>query len=270
MLTNRTLLYKYYDSDACRRFGDRGMAKGVWQGKMKSCKAQNSIEDCSRMIRIQSDWVPSYDEWSTRLGIDSEKPYYVDERFRRVPDGAPSDELIGLDDKKVVVFSPRTQSLNYSDERSVMLLPNEYARRAAGELYSLGVPFAYGMAFHHLFEFSEKVMEAVVANKDGGGSKNSNSNGDNKFTIAVHSRHTADNDDGCNVTRELDCIEQLLPKARTSLATSRPCNVYAMADRECTLSQLRERLRGRCDVDHVANHEEEKDSRQEHGPFSGA
>ena len=53
VMTNRTILWKYFDKETCSEFG---------YPSLPFCKAANQEEDCRKVLRRPS-WIASYDEW---------------------------------------------------------------------------------------------------------------------------------------------------------------------------------------------------------------
>ena len=54
VITNRTVLWKYYDEETCNTFG-KGYVSSI-------CKKANKEKDCNQVLE-RSRWIPSYDEW---------------------------------------------------------------------------------------------------------------------------------------------------------------------------------------------------------------
>lgn len=260
IISNRTLLWKYYDSEACVGYHERARGKG--RSQLDNCTVQGSIEDCSPMLELQN-WLPSYDRWARRLGLAASADNSDGHKSTTNPllyfvDRDELNDMAAYEDEPAVVFYPRTESLDYSNPEVTKLPADSLSTVAAKRLYSWGVPFAYGMAFRYLFDFSERVKSTALSSSlvDDGGN--------DTFTIAIHSRHTDPREEGCLVDRELNCINDLVPSGQ-------PCRVFLMSDRNCTLVMLRDALEssGRCTV-HIANHDKDGgDRRVEHGPFAG-
>jgi hypothetical protein len=55
ILTNRTILWKYYDRETCLKYG-RHYSKGT-------CLTANTVDDCAEIL-LRAPWIPSYDEWA--------------------------------------------------------------------------------------------------------------------------------------------------------------------------------------------------------------
>ena len=96
----------------------------------------------------------------------------------------------------------------------------------------------------------------------------------NLRTIAIHSRHIRDSDDGSNVSAELKCLDEIMRStARGDGEQQPPCKVFVMSDRAATLDAIqRESEKRNCSAvvvehdsaEHTAN------AAKEHGPFAGA
>ena len=108
----------------------------------------------------------------------------------------------------------------------------------------------------------------------------------NRISIGIHSRHIRDNNDGSDVSYEMQCLDLILQKQQQQQQTNQenkngpdgddlpPCTVYVMADRAATLEHVKtESAKRNCatvTVDHrtilpAAN----SLYKQEHGPFAG-
>lgn len=91
-------------------------------------------------------------------------------------------------------------------------------------------------------------------------------------TIGIHSRHIRDNDDGSDVSREMECLDLILESSEKAGQTGLPCTVYVMADRAATLEQVKlESAKRQCSTV-VVNHQTVQPGsvyKEEHGPFAG-
>lgn len=249
VIMNRTLLWKYYDRAACKKYRNV-RAKANARKQLLNCEMMNKHTDCEAILNIQS-WIPSYSVLSKRLQLD--KPSFVSNTSY----GIMKLTEASLQDRQVVGIRPNTGSINFLDTELVRANGSSIqARNRANDLYHLGTSFTYGMAFHYLFNFSKELVSSVLPSLSSSTSQN------DTLSVAVHSRHTDSRDDGTNVRRELKCINKIIPKGKT-------CLVYAMADREGTLSSLQNSLRTKCRVE-IAEHANGSTHKSEHGPFSGA
>jgi hypothetical protein len=79
--------------------------------------------------------------------------------------------------------------------------------------------------------------------------------------------------DGCDISREQRCIQQLAPKMNNNdKKKKKQCVVSLMSDRLCTIETLTRWLHEEqgCQVLVVADHELQTSYLSEHGPFAGA
>ena len=289
--TNRTVLWKYWDRETCQKYG------ALYSPLI--CQKANRVENCDAILR-RYPWIASYDEWSDKLNLPEPtelsvwsmypKRQWFATDFMKVPweNGGdnPSENHTGVDTKthlKVVSFpvSPIKQvHLKSSVDIRNRLLQTEHGRQTCERLYSRGANFLYGMLFHYSFAMTKKVLEGVP-------STNSTAVDTPQCSIAVHSRHTAESNDGHNIYQETKCLRRMLPNTDDSDATKSSCEVYIMSDRAKTLSGLQKWLTNTSvehgesgKIKHTAlaiNHSAApaatgKNSMflVEHGPFSGA
>jgi len=275
MLTNRTLLWKYYDAAACREY-DLKDHRGV---QLRNCREQNSMEDCDSILRLR-DWIPSFDKWALRLNLTTSNVYSVGRQPLRGVLVDTGNWTTKVDKHQVIHFHREVLSLDWSDPLILNSSDIEGSSKTAHSLYALGKSFLYGMLFEHVFDIAREVITSPeilgsIPTSPAGDSAQSQ-----PFTVAVHSRHTDINDDGCNVTRELECLRRLVP-------SNRSCDVFVMADRDCTLKQLVEQIQfekgenvagyPQCTI-YVPSHNsnetalrrEKHHISEEHGPFAGA
>lgn len=258
ILTNRTLLWKYYDSDACRRWG------GV--PKSKVCSAANTVQDCDQIL-ARAEWIPGYDEWSEKLGLDSpfQIPYHathpVTVPWDRFPWHEGDEKLFGVDvngkyPQQVVIFGEGRFKFNFLEQSQIRdkLLITSVARERSAMLHELGVDFLYGMLFRYSFDFAHVPRRGLIKQQ----------NQAESFSIGLHSRHMYEKDDGCDIHGELECLEKSIKDS------NRTIEVNIMADRVCTIERLRLFLSTRNLTVTVAAHDEGKSYHAEHGPFAGA
>jgi hypothetical protein len=86
-------------------------------------------------------------------------------------------------------------------------------------------------------------------------------------TIAIHSRHSKNSDNGSNVDREIKCLQKMLLRA------SRPCRVYAMSDRPGALMGILDAATEMGCAVSITNHSKfglGQSFSLEHGPYAGA
>jgi hypothetical protein len=328
IVTNRTVLYKYLDRDACN---------DNWFGILNKpgiCRDANSERDCD-LILARAQWIPSFDEWRNSRIMGSllrDKPTVVPHGAthpRGINETVPQVDTY-YDSFPVVQFTHRWNQVNFMDPSSrspwpEKLLRSDWSRATNARLHSHGVNFLHGMILRYAFEMTDAIQSAIPpeamrflpprpseldnrsydfsGEDDTVEDNNSQDHGDDDgddddgryesggaddhdndsvgddgeeydedgggpfYTIALHSRHFRHTEDGCNIDREIHCLDQLL---RTRMPPGSRCAVTVMADRSCTLSNLLPWLKKRgCDA-YVARHQAQSDAQLEHGPFAGA
>ena len=229
ILTNRTVLWKYWDRETCLRIGnsyDLNVCQTVeW----------NKVRDCDKVLE-RVFWLPSYNEWSSRLNLS--KPVHV--RFspgKRRSQYRAGGSWVPWDDKatgrsgpspdwQVVEFQPLVgaQKSKLADR---LFFGNAWAGEAAELLFSLGRPFAYGFLFHSSFSVT-RAVDAIQPSRP---------MDPLAPAVALHSRHADPGNDGSDVTLEIECLQNVLPEVLTNGA-SQACQVYLMSDRPRTLDRL--------------------------------
>jgi len=202
VISNRTMLWRYWDPTACREypFDDHVDVQ------LKNCDEQNRFEDCQGQFLNLLPWLPSWDEWSAKL--DSLKQRNGDDNIDATTlEYYSVDKRVGMDD---AITMPTTNSSNNSnddddnnsdDDNNNTLWPNQtvihfyrrvwaldwtftgqhdgegvdfwytrnqtwptrFSRSTAAGLYDLGKLFLYGAAFHALFEFADPIVRAAAA-----------------------------------------------------------------------------------------------------------
>jgi hypothetical protein len=166
VITNRTVLWKYYDKRACQRLGSKY--------SRRICEAANTEADCAKVLD-RASWIPSYDQWwrpiremtsslsssqnasnTTRTSGILEVSYWS--TYDKLPhhrlwyDGA--EALAGLADTitaPVVVYGQmlgQEASILQNPRKRNRLLTTSQARDRAEVLLSLGADFLYGLIFH--------------------------------------------------------------------------------------------------------------------------
>jgi hypothetical protein len=260
ILTNRTMLWKYYDRESCLRYGRKLYGMAI-------CRAANTADDCGEVL-LRAPWIPSYDEWSPKLNLS--EPYefafhsthpkiFKNDRF---PWKEGDEKLYGADDGEkypyqVAVFAQNRFKFNLLEQEKIQneMLYTIHGRECAKNLYALGTDFLFGMLHRSSFDFSNPIRassEIMLDNRDA-------------VSVAVHSRHIYEYVDGCIIDRETKCMQQIL-----DIAGGDSVNVRLMSDRECTITHLTTWLNSRNISVAVAQHAEYKNATSEHGPFAGA
>ena len=287
IVTNRTILWHYYDSEACWLSSDGKYDRGI-------CRNANQESDCSLSILTLADWLPAFDYYAPLYNLPAlsnrrhqhEKQnsnhtavLHLDFWSTRVPNPDASSNskfpwrpnMTGVDtlSDQIVEFPQMlgqdAKELAKSfklDRLENQLLHTESARQRARALLSEGVDYLYGMLFAFSFSFGP-----AVAAPPGKELHTANRTNDEVFSIALHSRHTAYQDDGGNVQKELSCLDKLLQKYQKPNQT---CIITAMSDRPLTLQRLsKESISRNCTVE-IAQHLSRPSSwHKEHGPHAG-
>ncbi|GKY94345.1 hypothetical protein MPSEU_000400400 [Mayamaea pseudoterrestris] len=268
ILTNRTVLYKYWDQETCLKHG-QNIHKHI-------CKMANTEADCAQVL-VRAPWIASYDEWKHVFDEDGEPfqiPYHAtmgrsrDEPRFPVPDNYEESygvDLVSKYPQRLVIFSEcysKFQQLANSALQETVLL-SEYGRKTVVELFSRGDNFLYGMLHRYTFELAAPLRAKVLE------STPTLLNDTDYYTIGLHSRHRFDSLDGCDISREIDCFRQVLSSPRRD--KSLPVKVGLMSDRTCTVDKLTSYLEQKNITVVAAKHDEPSpDTKVEHGPFAGA
>ena len=249
ILTNRTMLWKYWDTAACQQFG-RCTPPYV-------CQAAKTVHDCDAILS-RAPWIPSYDEWHPLLFnasssaqkneetevIPFQIPFHavhpkITGRFSQnpcYPWGPGDDDTVrGVDvsyNNRTLVYFPELQYRNtYLTDPSVAheLLWSNRSRAINRKLLRFGVDFLYGMLFRNSFELTDAIRATVPKEAWHFHDNNNNDNPkerhttvdlsssppgrtDDYYTISLHSRHADDSLDGCNVVPEKTCLQRLAAK----------------------------------------------------------
>ena len=275
MLTNRTLLWKYYDAESCYRYGSCCNAR--------VCRTANVLADCDPIL-TRAQWIPSYDEWQARLHLPEpvELPYYTthppEMHDTLLPWGPGNDESVqGVDvlhnDTAVVVFPQMRYKVTWMANETIarMLLHSDWSRSLNMELFSLGADFLFGMLQHHSLQLTDQIRSSAIPQDAYHWYQSSHE----YHTIALHSRHQFDSQNGCDIVQEQNCLHEILEtlgQQTPRQQEQKTCVVALMSDRTCTIERLTEWLQQElnCRV-FVAVHEDATyDYLFEHGPFAGA
>lgn len=147
VVTNRTLLWKYYDKESCELYAPKLHQDPI------HCQVANRLEDCDAILE-RAPWIPSYDEWTEKLGIE-DKDVELLHRSMNNPKFVANNPLAptktGADTRyaksKIVLFPRRTNVLDFLNKEDVMRLKlqTKFGRKTATGLFSLGINFLYGM-----------------------------------------------------------------------------------------------------------------------------
>lgn len=260
ILTNRTLLWKYWDYETCRRWNSRFEDQSI-------CNITNRASQCESIL-TRAGWIPSYDEWSQKLGLEEpvELPYYATHHESvktQVHSWQYGDErYYGVDNQtkyphNVVIFALARTKIDWLKDLSIRdtMLTTSWSRGKSSELYHLGANFLYGMLFRYSFDFAHMAKKGIAEYHQKPDASS--------FTVALHSRHQFKEYMGCNTRREIACINSVTANVSGSI------HFYIMADRNCTLQNLRSYLLSRNDRVNVPLHDQGSSFKDEHGPYAG-
>jgi hypothetical protein len=273
IVTNRTVLWKYYDNETCTEMGDQ-VKDCDQQGGPFVCKESNRVEDCDQILQ-RSSWIPSYDQWAPTLQLGPIEPlHYWSTRPRtavvhEVQECPWKDEFVNRtgaaswSDKQVVRFPRMVSSTSYmiKEEHIAELSLSEHQRSLAEQLFDMGPSFFYGMLFRDLFTFVHPSFQTSELRV--------NFDNDSVFSIALHSRRVilVKNPKWHDINGEMGCLRKLVTPESVQ---NRTCVVHAMADRPRTLEMLDEELHTlNCSLKIVTNHSSGVGTRDEHGPWAG-
>lgn len=259
VVTNRTILWKYYDKETCQIFGR--------QYNPNICKAANTEKDCRKILE-RAPWIPSFDQWWSRF--DLKRPELMSlwsfheklPKHKRWNDGDEKYQGLADTTKSQTVAIAQMLGQDFKDMKSKRkrnkVLLTEQARKRAKSLLSNGVDFLYGLVFRETLAFRKDVFPAFEVQVQTHSAP---------VTFALHSRHSKTSDDGSNVKREIECLEEVLKNH----SNDESCLVYLLSDRPATLAALTDYLLGRNDSCQgvVTSHTVGKSFTDEHGPFAG-
>jgi len=242
VVTNRTLLYDVYDKEICNRIWV--YKRGVRSGRCTSLGTMDErIEDCNRALQ-RADWIPSFHGWKEDLRLDEPSLAYCGR-------GGQHKEF---NVKAVDMLPDRVMSSCYgtmknagsalshfltspSDIEIKDLLIKESSIETAHTLLNYdgvrwnglfdGGWYLYGMLLNEAFSIREHLLPASEEIESG----------PDIVSIAIHSRHVSDSDDGSNIAEEKICLDHVLKRVRKKKATNK-CAVYIMSDRVATVEGL--------------------------------
>lgn len=262
VVTNRTILWKYYDMETCQRVG-RNYDRSI-------CFKTGTQESCNGVLPLR-DWIPSYDKWAPLLGLsypsevsfwsthspisasNSSKAFKVrkkrDEKAARI---ASEPSPIDLSTEYLLDFGQllgNEAAILESERNREYLLHSINSRTTAERLLSASNKFLYGLLFERLFSFNDGLVRAVhLAPNTTLGVR----------SVAVHSRHSNESDDGTNTDREIDCLKKVLPRS------NHPCVVYIMSDRPASIERIKNAAQGMNCTPFLPQHSKGLSFRKEH------
>ena len=265
VVLNRTLLYKYLDESYCSAL----QTKFRFVNEEAQCTMNNTIHDCAKILD-RAPWIPSLDEWQHRLGLPPTQ-------FMTVHDfGTQSGHLMshqGIDVayNDVIVLSVRPVSRRFDTfARFPLTVALKFKHNATMErvqaLFSMGHRFLFGLLFRSAFDIRPELRTSAMTTRQARSHEG--------FTMAIHSRHVAASDNGCDIELEEACLAKVWQTLHDRANAATPCSIVLMSDRPCALSVLKDFLTGpetlwNCSV-LEADHEEGTGVLSEHGPFAGA
>ena len=238
-------------------------------------------DECHELLDIQS-WIPPERKWASEFHIYSEPVYSLPLLWDYNP-AIPGYDQAYLNTSSVDTANPiktiypgkEWGYVDWSKDEHLHLLPNNYAREMARDLYSLGDIFLYGAIMRNSFDFSRKVKLSLPSTYtlSDGEVRKVRPMVNETYRIAVHARHNHAEEDGCDVRDIVGCLEQVLAP---QVHQDTPCEVVILSDRECTISMMSKMIPGafNCSV-LTASHEsapkvsKRKGAEIEHGPFAG-
>lgn len=285
-LTNRTILWRYWDRETCVQLGNNYDHEICVDGN-RSLSIDDPQQACGHIMSTAL-WMPRYEDWSKRLDLPEPEQIWIRpinphnaphptpegvERIRWVADAvgrATNRSDVGVSsDLKIVVFQPLVGVLGPAFVEK-QLTQNPYHLSRVQALFGFGSEFWYGLLFDHAFRLHPEFLSTVEP------STRLFENDDlalSAMTIALHSRHTDPSDDGTNITEELNCLKSLIREMELLNLTS--CRLFMLSDRPQTLMALAAWFSDSavaCTVVQARHdaHAKEAGLEAEHGPFAGA
>jgi hypothetical protein len=279
IVTNRTLLWKYYDKETCE-IGHKGY-------RLAPCRITNKLGDCEKILR-RAQWIPSYDEWAPTLGLPERLgPRNADfriggrinygwhpssttiERFNHDPEKL---HQFSLSDERYPSKATRFQQKVVQTSREWFLdeqiTKNEILKELrinatspwgerVEQLYLHDVAYLYGLLFHKTFTLRPELHPKETGFKIP----------PDTITVAMHVRHTEARHKGTLSSDEKKCLQAVVKGTQAARPHS-PCTIFLMSDRSETLRALQSISKDLNCSTIVASHAEGT-SRVEHGPFAG-
>ena len=268
IVTNRTLLWQYRN---------RGM----------NSKGLNPYDLCHTLVE-RADWLPSYDEFKPRLPkavtiakenlghLRSAEMYAKVDRLERVHTDVSRHTVLQLEPWMTATSSveelyfgtfnlPNRHAAAYFGQ--MLNLPHLSDMTVVKRLYSEGLAFLYGMLLQKTLPFTKELLHQVHDDWQPPPGVDMT----NEISIAIHSRHNQDADDGSVITREENCIRNILQQHHHHAQGQQPCALYVMSDREETVAGIEHLATTlQCRVVKATQPQKEQGSFTENGPFAGA
>jgi hypothetical protein len=275
VITNRTLLWKYYDQTTCNVVGQMYAEK--------ICQAANQETDCRQVLK-RAHWLPALQEWKAyyKLPYPITLSYWTTHQAQATHrfwyNGAENETGVADSIPARLVDFPQmlgqdASILSHKQQREELLSSTE-AQLRAKVLVGAGADFLYGLMFFESFAFQPQVSVPVDFARSRNSTDTMRENiskgidgvGAGGINVVVHSRHSDKSDDGSSIKREVLCLERIL-----SDHVHEPCQVMLLSDRPLTLKNIILHLNDRyphCEP-LVAPHDIGVSFTEEHGPFSG-
>ena len=245
---------------------------------------QNTVEDCQQVLK-RSQWIPSWDEWSLKLNLDDPVPVIWENNL----DDQEGEEY---QEPQVVVFPQIQDTFHYDEElhshleriswrdhpmkRKIDLARikamSQNVQDRANALYKEGIDFLLGLLFRQSFE----LLVEPPDNFNPGWTSIEQEDG--VVSIALHSRHPVNGDDGTFLDDEKFCLNQLLTKHyfRRPKHLKWGCQIHLMSDRKATVDILSKYVQTEFNCTPIVASRKisssiplEDDSLLEHGPWAG-
>lgn len=277
VVTNRTLLWKYYDEATCQRAGQK-FSQAI-------CRAANTEQDCATVLHRRV-WLPSYHKWQTQLNLSDIKSLPMWSTTEPKKAKKKISGLVDTSPYQVVEFAPmvgQDARVLRNAQRRRHLLSTEAAQERARRLLGVGVDFLYGFLFHKTFSFVESIQNTIMVQwtLDNGNNQsdwteyntshdNHSNNGPKNIIIVLHSRHSKRWDDGSNIQREQECLDQILD---TTTRDGSKCTVLLLSDRPKTIQAVPWYLHHshpHCRAIQAVRDQANVSFSYEHGPYAAA
>ena len=251
--TNRTFLWRYYSTpNLINEYNESNMVNLLGRNQTKS--------DCDAILEL-SRWVPSYEEWDTKVfglpAIERAELWTVNVDFWATPydrNESPSVIRVG----RQLGLDPMGLLGQVGDLVENKFLVQRDNLDRVQQLKAHGVYFLYGMVFEALFTLREEFLP----------DQSQVSDIDTHDTYFLHSRHPDKSDKGAYTWPEEWCLQYAFFANNTS---TRPCTVYLMSDRQLSIEKLSAVVQNTsCTVQHVTNHTSTALQLADHGSFAGA
>ena len=210
ILTNRTLLYRYNTVEVCQQYkefqhpkGNDGAFSDQCPNIFKSAGLYGNQTDCEGILHLH-DWVPSFDEWSDRLGINATSivSAEINQKQQAQPATLPYDsensphiirtgQQLHLDPGGILTFDGTT-TRHLQDPQNLERLQ---LLRSLPSLNIHAVYFIYGLLFEALFTMEVPNLMGIESGDENDGALSIPLQQPSKDieTYFLHSRHVSTN-----------------------------------------------------------------------------